>query len=338
MTPIDDHDRQVIDALLKGLHINTVLSENTNQVSITPVAVHLLQCVYHFLRWKSNILRTSEEISEMILPYYSIIDITHSDDPNIPQILSSMLLTSITNSISRYSSIIHGLDMVMYVLRQVLTARAFQYFLHSLNWTVVKGQYKFQLDVFTVDMQETPLPMIYGFLVAMTMYPQIQQQYSVQLDEIPLYPLYDNEVQITNINNKTSNNYRILVPGLQFTGHYVDEIKKHNAAYTGLNQTRTVQPRMVQNHSGLVLRHSQYGNKVFLKHTPVALPLQLGYLYFQSPEFLQGLLTLTNIFEVQPWISLEIYEKEVWVPAKIELPDTSNNTSARLANHEPQAS
>lgn len=80
--------------------------------------------------------------------------------------------------------------------------------------------------------------------------------------------------------------YRMRVPGNNFTGHYLTEMRSKN--------------RFLVN---------EYRNGI-------TLPLSEGWLEFHFPSFIQGLVSMTRTIGIaQPWLALETLQDNLWVPA-----------------------
>lgn len=100
--------------------------------------------------------------------------------------------------------------------------------------------------------------------------------------------MHDSEVQVVEVGDFGVGDYRILVDASGFTNHYLAEIIR-------------------QNNRGMRM--------------PVKIPLAQGYIYFDSPDFLQGMFTLTNTIGVAaPWLALDTRENDTWVRANITFP------------------
>jgi len=236
---IDDEDRQAADDVLNKRGIRRMTSAD-DKSGITPVAARLLEHVYHFLRWDGSSKRDPSVIAGMI----NRVDFAHEK----PEIIPEMLVQIISNSL-KYSSIGCSVVGVMATVSAVLSIfgslKWAQDFLSTLNWTVIDTSDNINtIVVQRLPMNDPELPsdkrylshhmfyLLEGMMVANTLYPEIG--YRPGLDEVILIPKYDTWLELfVDDYRMRYQKYRILVPGVNFSDNYLNDIKEHNRFFDG---------------------------------------------------------------------------------------------------------
>lgn len=283
---LDQDDVAMVTKALTENFLTDVISTNEGRGSVTAAAIRLLQYACHFLRWNGGILRTPEEIGKLVSPGSFVEDIKAAQPDDIPEQIFRLFRYSISVTRANSRVMVFGVALALDAIYYAMKEKAVDSMLLLLNWTII------DTTTNTVSLNIGPLkafgdqsPLLDGLMVAKVLYPNIH--YTAALDDVPLIPKHDSDTQITNEDyGHYGGQHRILVPGGGFTNHYVSSITRNNRREGSVN---------------------------------VTLPLQQGYMYFEHPEFLQGLLTLAGTVGVQqPWIALEVQTGETWGPATIQ--------------------
>ena len=289
---VDQDDVAAVSKILAKIGLANVVSTNRGDGDVTAAAIRLLQHAYHFLRWNGNVLRSPTEAGALVSPASISRDIEVSLLGDLTTQISKLLKYAVYVTIQNSPrDMVFGMNSALKAIDYALYPRSLKLLLSTLNWTVISSATNtVSLDIGPVKSHGKydglRLYLVEGLMVATVLYPSIP--YVVGLDEVPLSPIYDSEMQLT-LEGYAVRKYRIVVPGTGFTGHYVDDIARENQ------------------------------HKVPINRTP--LPLAEGYFYFESQEFLQGLQTLTSTVGVQqPWIALEKQTKGTWGAADLLLP------------------
>lgn len=299
---LDADDRLAVADILNELSFSPI--DSNGNLDITPVSVLLLEYIYHYLRWDSNgLFRSPSEVSAMILPGSFAQELAEGSPADTPQRIKNVLRYSL--SVSSHGKV--GLADIIETLQYAVKSTYIPKFLDTLNWTVLTvpdHRIAMHLSLGPIKLDHFGLGirfnLLEGMMLAVTLYPNIS--YRAGLDDKPLIAEYDAKVQLSNRSlAHRVEKYRIKVPGVRFTGRYLREIIYQNELVTAINQRQ---------------RNKGDGSEKLEEIT--SLPLQEGYIRFDVPEFLQGLLSFTHTIAVeQPWLSLDIKDAQGWIPATI---------------------
>ena len=303
-----DEDRDAVDEILSNLRISKKSPPaDLYWKVITPVPVRVLQYLHSFLHWGRSEVRDLSAISEMIKPSYLV-----EDDVEIT--VSQIISRAIEHSLDLYedgSSVI-GLSLISYILLSLFKdSIQLSRFLSILNWTIIDTSNATNVVIkqhLPVKIASGPHGLIIGsefyllegMMVANTLYPEIN--YRPGLDDVALIAKYDSSVELVSgmLAELAVRKYRILVPGINFSGHYLNQVRYHNRRITELIE---------RYRDGISVDIPEMMAEV------ISVPLQTGYIEFGSMEFLQGLLLFTNIIGVnQPWIRISVNDNGVWKP------------------------
>lgn len=295
-TPIsmDDGDRQAIGRLLMARNKTKIISGNTTTGNITAAAVYLLMKLHHFLVWKEeDMLRSPQEVAGILDQASDKTGAERCNVENLPHKILTLLDYSLYTVINDEILDVYGMNMAIKVAIYTLTDYALTDFMTTLNWTVTD---KFTGDVilningpadYSIygDARNSSIPD--GFMAAMLLYPQLQHDYHASLDNVSLIPEYDSRVQIRDTDsNCFTTMYRMLIPTSRFSGNYINDINKINRMNRQFGEDKHQHPTVFDE----------------------------GYMYFDSLQFIQGMLAMTSIIDVQqPWRALDIQEDGKWV-------------------------
>ena len=306
MASRDHDDVSAVDELLKGIHGDTELirtdeSTGKDTGNITAVALRILQLAHHFFRWNSGTLRTSEEASKLVSPGSFRKNIREAPPELLAKEIFKLIRYSLSVSIRNSSFKTIGLNIALETVWYALTSDYMDEFGATLNWTVLnRADNSIALNIGPVEIGtlnnadeegNSSNPKYYlleGLMAATTAYPDIA--YRTGLADVPLIPRYDSEMAIVT-QSEYGGKYRILVDGRGFTGHYLTQIHSENRRRNSRGEPK------------------------------VATPLSQGYLEFGTPQFLQGMITLSSTIGITaPWSALELMVGEGWVPAAVTFP------------------
>lgn len=284
-------DQHMVDQLLSKLYITTVITPQRPRGSITPAAIHILKHIYHFLRYDGDRMRTPSEVSVMVIPASFASSIRNTSEEELPQKIESLLKYSLQVERQNATIKVVGVELVLKALEYALHQQYVSQCTGMLHWTIIDSTTsKTVLDLGhrQIDLEGVRDYLLEGIMVAQVMYPAITLRLAV--DDVELMPLHDSEVQLVVEDGYNTGKYRITVPGAGFTNHYLSDVTYDN--------------KIRKNNGGV----------------ETALPLSEGYIIFDSPDFLQGLLTMSKSVPVTtttPWQMLETKVDDSWVPATI---------------------
>lgn len=283
---IDDNDRDSITDILDELSLIEITLNNPDG-DITPTAIQIMLYLNAFLLKDGEVLRTPQEIADLVSLGSFKESIQNADPDELESEVISLIRYAITINRQYAVNMIVGLDVAISAIYYALHHTAFAKIFSLLSWRVVNRN---EDNVLTLgplkfkgryDGQRNYL--LEGLLAGLVMYPQIP--YQVAIGNAILIPTLDSELQL-RLQKSRGRKYAIRVPGTNFTGQYLRDIISENRRRGGVLQSFS--PRE-------------------------------GYLLFDDPIFLQGLLSITALVGItQPWLSLDInIGNNSWVPASI---------------------
>lgn len=295
MASLQQDGAAVIASILKVLNIPKVIAVGDSSGDVTPAAVRFLLYAYQFLYVDGDTVRTPQAVSDLVQPASFRDDLESASPATLSQEIFDLVkyATSITISnrpVKSWNANVFGLSHAMDAVAYALNHKAFKQFMTTLNWTVLsKADHSVALNIGPVTVIRAGdglrSYLLEGLMAAGTAYPELS--YQGGLDQVMLMPTYDSELQIEPADVHVPRKYRILLSAKRFTDHYLEDI-------------------MVENRNR--------GSKANLPI--ISMPLSQGYLYFNSPEFLQGMLQLTRTVGLDtPWLALETKLGDAWIAA-----------------------
>jgi len=306
-----EEDTSAINKVLAANRLTTVATEEMHG-SITPVAIRLLQHAHHFLRWDNGQLRPPSEVKKLISLYNprgsrevrNMANVETSEPNDLLMKISDLFNYVVSKVMEEHPIDVLGMGLAIKAIKYILGERTFDNLWDQnggFNWTVIDTSrpsiaLNLGLLYFEGLVYQSTIPLLEGMMAAAVMYPQIR--FRAGLEDLALIPKYDSESPFVPVDDKYKmGQYRILVPGHGFTGHYLDDYRRS----TWYDLQRSID-RNFLDRVGDEWRAAQLNGEA----ANIPQEFEQGYLFFELPSFLQGLISMTRTIGVdQPWIRLD---------------------------------
>jgi len=324
---IDDEDRSAIGNMLETMGVNKIVSANDKETdhnagSITPAAILLLEHAHHFLRWDGLVARDPMIINRILNDTSSIEKVDKTTKRSLLGDISGALKYSLQTE-TMMPSVVGLPEVTRSLVILFRDHKQLDLLFSALDWTIINTVDN--IDVITN--QHLPVEissssgydpyLLEGMMVANILYPEIS--YRPGLNNIPLIARYDTRTRLDiPESGPRKDTMRFLVPGDNFSGKYLDDIRYSNKIREEKAQYYLTNYDMVINEEVL------------------SVP-KIAAIGFKSIEFLRGLLTLTSAVGIsQPWIELEIKMwsgvVDNWIPAIVSQSETGLELMVQESN------